>query len=308
MNITSISSRQQMTPARRIAPLVLAAALMLTGTAYGQDLRLQVLGSGGPEIDDGRASTGYLVFVDEKARALVDLGPGVARNFEQTDAQIQDLDILLLSHLHVDHSADLPAIVKGLFFSRRTRPFLIAGPGAGTWFPDVTEFVASLFSETKSAYPYLSDYLSTATRDHLETIIASDNWKREVGKDLFVTAASVNHGKVPALAWRIDVGRKSIVFSGDFSGSSGHLRTLAMGADILVCHNAIPEEASGIARRLHAPPSIIGETAQAAQVKMLILSHRMKRSTGNENETLQIIRQHYQGPVVFAEDLDSFKI
>ena len=137
--------------------LLLLSLVLLTGTVLGQDVRLQVLGSGGPELDDGRASSGYLVWVNGKARTLVDIGPGVARNFEQAQAQIDDLEALLLSHLHVDHSADLPALVKGLFFSRRQRPLLIAGPSASTWFPDTTEFVASIFSEQNSPYPYPSD-------------------------------------------------------------------------------------------------------------------------------------------------------
>ena len=34
---------------------------------------LQVLGSGGPELDDGRASSGYVIWRDGKARIIVDM-------------------------------------------------------------------------------------------------------------------------------------------------------------------------------------------------------------------------------------------
>jgi len=44
---------------------------------------LQVLGSGGPEIDDKRASTGYLIWVDGESKVLIDAGGGSAANFEQ---------------------------------------------------------------------------------------------------------------------------------------------------------------------------------------------------------------------------------
>ena len=37
---------------------------------------LQVLGSGGPIADDGRASTAYVVWVDGESRLLVDMGGG----------------------------------------------------------------------------------------------------------------------------------------------------------------------------------------------------------------------------------------
>ena len=43
-----------------------------------QGVRVQVLGSGGPELVGGRASSSYLVWIDGKARALVDLGGGAA--------------------------------------------------------------------------------------------------------------------------------------------------------------------------------------------------------------------------------------
>jgi hypothetical protein len=37
-----------------------------------------------------------------------------------------------------------------------------------------------------------------------------------------------------------------------------------------------------------------------------VLSHRMLRSLGHEEETLSIIARSYAGPVTFANDLDCF--
>ena len=76
---------------------------------------------------------------------------------------------------------------------------------------------------------------------------------------------------------------------------------------MLVAHHAIPEEAGGVARNLHMPPSVIGQIASDASVKQLVLSHRMNRTFGKEAQTTQLIRDHYQGPVEFAEDLQCFK-
>ena len=70
------------------------------------DVVLQVLGSGGPIADDGRASTGYLVWVDGKSRALIDTGGGIFLRFGEAGASFADLDFIGLSHLHTDHSAD----------------------------------------------------------------------------------------------------------------------------------------------------------------------------------------------------------
>jgi ribonuclease BN (tRNA processing enzyme) len=56
------------------------------------------------------------------------------------------------------------------------------------------------------------------------------------------------------------------------------------------------------------PPSVIGTTAANAHVKELVLSHRMLRTLGKEDETLIEIRKRYAGPVLFANDLDCFPV
>jgi ribonuclease BN (tRNA processing enzyme) len=118
----------------------------------------------------------------------------------------------------------------------------------------------------------------------------------------------VVHGQVPALAWRIELGNKLIVFSGDTNGQDGGLGQLATSADLFIAHNAVPEGATGIERSLHMPPSLIGQIAGDAHVKRLVLSHRMLRTLGRENETQSEIKKRFSGPVDFANDLDCFPV
>jgi len=79
-----------------------------------------------------------------------------------------------------------------------------------------------------------------------------------------------------------------------------------MNADLFVAHNAVPEGATGLERRLHMPPSVIGQIAGDAHVKHLVLSHRMLRTLGKEDQTQLEISKRYSGPVTFANDLDCF--
>jgi len=92
------------------------------------------------------------------------------------------------------------------------------------------------------------------------------------------------------------------------NGSNHTLEALAVGANILVAHNAIPETAGKIARNLHMPPSVIGKIATQAKIRSLVLSHRMQRTLGNESETLSFIQQNFKGPVNFTNDLDCFTL
>lgn len=51
-----------------------------------QGIQLQILGSGGPEVGDQRASSSYLVWLDGKARVLINVGGGSSVNFERSGA------------------------------------------------------------------------------------------------------------------------------------------------------------------------------------------------------------------------------
>jgi len=106
----------------------------------------------------------------------------------------------------------------------------------------------------------------------------------------------------------VEIDGHSIVFSGDMSNENEVLAGFAKDAELLVAHHAIPEQAGPIARRLHMPPSVIGEIAANAKVRSLVLSHRMKRTYGEEPATQALIRQHYSGPLQFADDLQCFII
>src|SRR6516225_9053550 len=67
-----------------------------TGQSCGSHgLALQVLGSGGPELQDKRASTSYLVWENGKARVMVDAGGGSALRFGESGAQMSQLDVIL---------------------------------------------------------------------------------------------------------------------------------------------------------------------------------------------------------------------
>jgi ribonuclease BN (tRNA processing enzyme) len=123
-----------------------------------------------------------------------------------------------------------------------------------------------------------------------------------------VYAVRVIHGAFPALAWRVEIGDKRIAFSGDTNGEGDGLTQLAWNADLFVAHNAVPEGATGVERRLHMPPSVIGTIAANAHVKQLVLSHRMLRTLGKENATQSEIKHRYSGAISFANDLDCFPV
>jgi ribonuclease BN (tRNA processing enzyme) len=279
----------------------------------GERVGLQVLGSGGPEIDDQRASSGYLIWHNGKARVFIDMGGGSLLRYEQAGANLNDLEVILLTHLHVDHSADLPYLIKAAYFTGRQRDIPVYGPTGNRLMPATSTFVDNLFGK-RGAFRYLSDYLDGSEAWHLiphdvnaaQDATGTTQPFSATLTDIRISAVPVHHGPIPALSWRVDLAGRTIVVSGDMNNDYDTVTALARDADLLVAHHAIPEAAEGVARNLHMPPSVIGKIAAAARVKSLVLSHRMQRTLGLESATTRIIRQRYPGPLYFADDLQCF--
>ena len=337
-----------------------AALLCATGaSAAAQDCPLsegvsvQILGSGGPIADDARASSSYLVWVDGRARAMVDVGGGAALRFGEAGASFRDLDAILLTHLHVDHSADLPSLLKSGVFSRRERSLVLAGPSGGgnerVVFPSVEDFVAALLQPDSGAYAYLGGYLDGTDglpylrlamieldddddddddgdddadeddRDEERGDAEAEDEENEDDSDeeeeleidriplrdspLTLEATGGSHGPVPAVMYAVSAGDKRVVFAGDHDGRGDHLEAFAEGADLLVLHMAIPEDAGRAAKALHAEPTRLGEIAAGAEAGTVVLSHFMARSLRDLDANVAAVKASFDGPVIAAEDL-----
>lgn len=276
-------------------------------------LAVEVLGSGGPELQDQRASSSYLIWDHGRSRVMIDAGGGSELRFGQSGAHMSQLDVFLFSHFHVDHSGGFPALVFSSWFGDRSRALPVFGPPGNQYMPSTTEFVHDLFGDPHGAWRYLSELVEPGQGGSYQLephdVRAGPApvlvWR---SGEIALYAVRVIHGAFPALAWRVEMDGKRIVFSGDTNGDGEGLTQLAMNADLLVAHNAVPENATGVERRLHMPPSVIGITAANAHVKQLVLSHRMLRTLGKEKETEEEIRRHYAGSMAFANDMDCFAL
>lgn len=268
---------------------------------------VQILGSGGPIADDDRASTGFVVWHDGRARILVDAGGGVFLRFGEAGARVEDLDLVAMTHFHTDHASDLSALLKSGYFSRR-RALAISGPDGNDRMPGIETFLARQFDAELGAFPYLAGLLDgsgglfalepvTVPADTAEPVAV---WQ---GEGAEVSAVGVHHGPIPTLSYRIEIDGRRIAIGGDQNLSTGHFAPLAANADFLILPMAIPEDAGRVAANLHARPSAIGGFAAETEPRHLVLSHLMARSLHDLDAQLARIREHYSGPVTVAEDL-----
>lgn len=311
------------------------------------DLSVMVLGSGGPAVTAaGRASAGYLIFTDGNPRILMDVGGGTYKNFASSGANIKDLDIVLLSHLHIDHMGDLSPMIKALYFQNRafnlangtvddgderTAPVRIFGPDEnGAVFPETTikqypssqYFVDSHYDPVIGNERYLHIFTKaiSAGKFGYEATNVAPGWSTYNPvtllneKGLKITAVGVNHGPVPALAFRIDYKGKSIVYSGDTSSKGGNMIDISKNADLLIYDTAIMNDApdgpnDAVFFALHTTPSRIGEVATAANAKKLVLSHITAITQSRIDDVKHLIRaQGYDGEISEAADLKVYNV
>ena len=277
-------------------------------------LELMVLGSGGPGAL-GRAASCYLVLIDGHARILVDAGPGSFARLGEAKLSLADTDIVLLTHLHVDHAGELPGLFKARAVSGGDSVvFNVWGPTGtgeshqGAYFPSTSRFLDLLFG-TKGAFAYLRDFaapLSFHAHD-IPAQVQLDPVAQVIFNEdgLLIRAVAGHHGDAPAVIYRIEHAGKSITFSGDIDaqGLPG-LRAIAKGSDLLVFNSVVldPPGSRAILYTLHTPPRAIGELARHAGVHRLLLSHISPAVEENQEAVLESIKRSYQGPVSLAAD------
>lgn len=277
-------------------------------SAPAAPLSLVVLGSGGPAAF-GRASTSYLVLIDGVARILVDAGGGAFTRLGESQITLADLDTLLLTHLHIDHTAEVPSILKArVVMHRGALHFSVFGPEGRGIFPSTSQFIHLLFEE-QGAFAYLKTFGGTtvtlSARD-LSLDLASMPYEIFSRDEIIVRTVATHHGDAPANAYRIDYRGASLVFAGDLDPSAlSDLSQLAHGADVLIvsCTVLDPPGSPPPLYGLHTPPQQIGQVAAATGVKKLVLSHLAPVIEQAQIQVMQSLQRSYAGEVLFATDL-----
>ena len=277
-------------------------------------LSLVVLGSGGPGAT-GRAGASYLVLVDGTPRILVDAGPGSFARLGESKLSLAKVDVVLLTHLHIDHVGELPGMFKARAVSTAGPiQFQVFGPdgrkgsGDAASFPSTGRLV-DLFFGPDGAFPYLRNFSAPMTirTTDVPTAPAADMpiAKLYAEDDLVISAIAGHHRDAPAVIYRIDHAGKSITFTGDIDADGlPSLRRIAKDTGLLVFNAVVldPPGSPPALYALHTPPRAIGEIADAVHAGKLLLSH-LSPATDKAREAIRSsIGRAYQAEIMFAED------
>jgi ribonuclease Z len=286
-----------------------------------------MLGTGAALIDPDRRHTSIAVQVGG-GTYMIDAGTGATRAMVGEAIDPLTVRALFLTHLHFDHTADLPVFVLGSWMSDRRGALPIYGP-EGT-----RELCGHLFEggafdvDIRARAKYAQRQVNLEVLRPEVTIIEPGVIFQD--DQLRVSALPVDH--IPAeicqcYAFRLDTATKSVVFSGD-TRALPEMVEFARDADLLVHEATFPEEAiafrarNGIGTFSHTSPLQLGAIARDAGVKHLVATHighwdstnPIVRKLAAKHMPVEImgpqlidqivtdIRQSYDGPVQVARD------
>lgn len=263
---------------------------------------------------------------------LIDVGDGTAGQLAKLGIPTAAIDAVFISHLHWDHTGGLAAIL-GLRAQTNSPPRLkIYGP------PGTAEMVAGLLASMipGAAAGYgvpgapsadvneLTQVIELRDKDSLDIAGMTVNVRNNTHYSFAL--GSELAGRFESLSIRFDLPGRSIVYTGD-TGPSTAVEELAQGADLLVAEmmdvpdtiaavrrnnpNMPDRAAEGMERHLtdhHLLPVDVGQMARRANVGAVVVTHFAGRERGDPAhfEYLRQIAEHFDGPVVIANDLDTF--
>lgn len=247
---------------------------------------IKILGSGTCVPSLKRSACSVLVQTGAY-NLLLDVGPGTMRQMLRADIQIQDIDVILLSHFHLDHSSELAAFI---FASRygspqpRQKGLNIAG-GNG---------LTDLYDALNRAYNNLLTLPGDILKIHELALPFTKSLKLN---KINIRHAGVKHNR-ESLAYRItSEDGFSLAYSGD-TDISDSLVDIAKGVDVFICESAFPD---GHKVKGHLTPSLAGEIASRAGVGCLVLTHFYPEC--DKIDIADQCRKTYKGPLVIAEDM-----
>jgi ribonuclease Z len=270
-------------------------------------MRLAILGSGSAVPDPERGNPSQAVLVDGEI-LLFDCGERTTVNLVRAGINPLDLDYLFFTHLHWDHISDFGYLMVSTWNCGRRRNLPIVGPAGTAAMAEASIFgVHRADVEYTRAYahalpPHVWERPAEAPAYTVEEI--EPGWRLATGA-WTVRAGRVEHHQrlgMPSVGFRVESEHGVVVMTGD-TAPCDDVVELARGADVLVHDCAFLEET--IEERgmwSHSSPSGAGATAEAAGVKVLVLTHLGPYTS--PQPAIEMAAQYYggrRGPEIWDE-------
>lgn len=224
-------------------------------------MELIVLGGSAACPNPGQGSSSYLLKTRDET-ILIDCGPNTLLELRK-HVEIDQLDRIIISHVHADHTLDLVPLRYGLNYAPAilpNRPLLQVPPESCVFL----QRVANAFSMgTEKVEGFWESVFDVVEYDPDATITKGD---------MQIRSMRTNH-PVPCWAMRFESSEGTLVYLAD-TGPLDGLVKFAKDADVLICEGTYPELEPGQNRdRPHLSAFEAGLIGREAGAGELILAH-----------------------------------
>ena len=303
----------------KIIILLLLGSHTTISSAQEYDMKLTFLGTGAPRPSPKRYGPSILLEAGE-TKILVDAGPGMRQRIFQAGGfeLLTDIHTVLITHLHFDHTIELPNLwLTGWLFGRKTN-MKVYGP-EGT-----SEFMGHFENafDWDLRYRYLTNVHEEGS-DLITEDIEPGVFYNQNG--IKITAFDVAHLPIDpeteellglegaTFGYRVDYKGRSVVFSGDTRSLPGSkIIEMSKGVDVLIHETQIPypgdsKEAklANVSMIVHSSPEQVAHVFNETRPRLGIYHHIIPPET-TRDELLGMT--DYDGRMEVAEDLMTLMI
>jgi ribonuclease Z len=179
------------------------------GGAKADELRVHLIGTGGPELTPDRAGMSTLIDVNGR-KFLFDAGRGALQNIYLSRIHPNEVTKVFLTHLHNDHFEGLPSlwITPWFMFGRKQKMEVWGPPGTAEMIQGM-RLMLNHDVERRSNAVFRREDLDIRTTEIAEGVVYEES-------GIKITAFPVEHvDGNPAFGYRLDAGNRSVLISGD---------------------------------------------------------------------------------------------
>jgi ribonuclease Z len=266
------------------------------------DLRVYLLGTGGPELSVDRLGSATLIQAGSET-ILVDAGRGVMQRLFESGVSINSVTKVIFTHLHSDHIEGLPNlwITPWFLLGRKTKMEFHGPVGTASMLKGMRLFLGrDVVGREEEGCP-ASDLDFSVHEFEGRSVIYQTN-------GLTITSIPVDHKDGnPAFGFVVNYKDRRIILSGDCTFSED---LASAGPADVVIHNVFAPSSDLLARdpfkrrvaEKLASPEQAGEVFRRTNTKLAVFTHVIRMDSTEQDIIDRTRLVGYNGALIIGED------